>query len=308
VYSPAARKVQFRIAANNNAHLVVNGKKLMDWHIHPYYYELREDFALTREAELQTGWNEVLVKVSRFARGPFGFYLRMTDERGAYLDDLIVSPEKHLPAAAPSTTSYAWYRIPIPPSSPGVQLPIGLKPLGVYMNGRKLATAMDGLVRFPAPAQGSGSVLVLKLAASNLMRDMPQFELGTGTLELGSWAARGLPYYSGGAFYEKDFDLPRDYAGRKLTLDCGTVGVTAEVWVNGRSAGSRVWQPFSFDISDLVRSGRNQVRVLVTNTMANERGVENHADTLPKIDVNGLHGPVRIVAGPPVTGKERARR
>jgi hypothetical protein len=156
--------------------------------------------------------------------------------------------------------------------------------------------------------EGSNSILAIKLATSDVMHDMPRFELGTGTMELGSWADRGLPYYSGGAFYEKEFDLPANYAGRKLMLDCGDVGVTAEVWVNGRSAGSRVWQPFSFDISDLVRPGRNQVRVLVTNTMANERAVENHADTLPKIDRNGLHGPVRIIAGPPIAHAERARR
>jgi hypothetical protein len=308
VYSPAARKVQFRIAANNNAHLLVNGKKLLDWHIHPYYYELREDFALTREAELHAGWNEVLVKVSRFARGPFGFYLRLTDERGAYLDDLTVSPEKRMPSAAASTATFAWYRIPVPPSSTGVQLPQGLQPVDAYLNGRKLAAAVHGLVRFAGPAQGSGSVLALKVAAAAPIRDTPRFQLGTGTLELGSWTAAGLPYYSGGAFYEKDFDLPREYAGRRLTLDCGTVGVAAEVRVNGRSAGSRVWQPFSFDISGLVRPGRNHVSILVTNTMANERAVENHADTLPKIDINGLHGPVRIVAGRPVDGLERASR
>ncbi len=47
-----ARKVYLRVTANNNASPVVNGKKLLDWHLHPWYYEMREDFALTREAEL----------------------------------------------------------------------------------------------------------------------------------------------------------------------------------------------------------------------------------------------------------------
>lgn len=296
VYSPTVRKVQFRIAANNNAHLQVNGKLLLDWHIHPYYYELREDFALTREAELHAGWNEVLVKIARYARGPFGFYLRITDERGAYLDDLTVSPEKRLAEpAARAATAYSWYRIPVPPSATGVRLPEGLKRESAYLNDHKLPPATAGLIRFSGPVEGAGVELRLRVPAAEFMRDMPQFELGAASIELGSWISRGLPYYSGGASYEKDFDLPGDYAGRKLMLDCGTVGVAAEVWVNGKSAGARVWQPFTFDISSLVHPGRNHVRILVTNTMSNERAVENHAQLLPKIDVDGLHGPVRIV-------------
>jgi hypothetical protein len=309
VYSPAARNVQFRIAAYNNAHLIVNGKTLLDWNIQPFYYELREDFALTREAALHAGWNQVLVRISKSrGRRPFSFYCRMTDEQGAYPDDLIVSPEKRLPETTASTAPYAWYRIPVPPTATGVQFPAGLRPEGVYLNGHKLAAGTNGQVRFPAPAEGADAVLALKVPATGVMRDMPRFELGAGKLELGSWTERGLPYYSGGAFYEKEFDLPSDYSGRKLMLDCGAVGVAAEVWVNGKSAGSRVWRPFSFDISALVRTGRNQVRILVTNTMANERAVENHAGTLPKIDMNGLQGPVRIIAGPPMAGTERARR
>ncbi len=42
--------------------------------------------------------------------------------------------------------------------------------------------------------------------------------------------------------------------------------------------------------------------------MANERAIENHAGTLPKIDVNGLHGPVRILAGGQLGAPESARR
>jgi hypothetical protein len=70
----------------------------------------------------------------------------------------------------------------------------------------------------------------------------------------------------------------------------------------------RVWQPFSFDITGLARPGRNRVKILVTNTMANGRAIENHAGLLPKIDVNGLHGPVRVLAGDPLTAPESARR
>jgi len=290
VYAPAARKVQFRVAADNNAHLIVNGRKLLDWHIHPYYYELREDFALTREADLHAGWNEVLLKVSRFARGPFGFYVRVTGDDGADLPELIVSPEKES-RTPPLVPAFAWYRIQVPLSATAVQLPAGLKPDAVYYNGHKLA----GLA-LPAPAEGQDNVLALRVPAHQTLRDVVRFQLGSAKAEPGSWSKLGLPYYSGGAYYDREFDLPSQYFGLKLTLDCGLVGSAAEVWVNGKSAGARVWQPYEFDITSLVKAGRNRIRILVTNTLANERAVENHAALLPKIDMNGLMGPVRIVA------------
>ena len=79
-------------------------------------------------------------------------------------------------------------------------------------------------------------------------------------------------------------------------LDCGEVGVVAEVWVNGQPAGARVWLPFTFDITKLLKPGRNTVKILVTNTMENERAVENHAKELPRLRHSGLIGPVRLVA------------
>ena len=78
-------------------------------------------------------------------------------------------------------------------------------------------------------------------------------------------------------------------------LDCGDVGVVAQVLVNGQSAGVRVWLPFRFDIGKLVRPGKNTIRIVVTNAMDSERAVENHADKLDQIKLNGLLGPVRII-------------
>ena len=42
--------------------------------------------------------------------------------------------------------------------------------------------------------------------------------------------------------------------------------------------------------------------------MANERALENHASVLPTVDVDGLHGPVRIVAVPQTNVMETAHR
>jgi hypothetical protein len=164
LHSPAARAVQVRVAADNNAQLWVNGQNLLDWHIHPFYYEMRDEFALGRVAELRAGWNEILVKVTRCGRGRrYAFLLRVVD------------PEVQPPEA--------------------------------------------------------------------------RFEPSR---------------------YQTEFTLPPQYLGRRLTLDLGPVHTAAEVEVNGRPAGVRVWLPYTYDISKLVRPGVNRLSVLVTGTSSSK--------------------------------------
>lgn len=296
VYSPVPRKAYFRVTANNNAHLWVGGKKLLDWHLHPWYYEMREDFALTREADLEAGWNPVLLKVSRFQRGTFSFMLRITDADGNNIDDLAVSPERTRPT--PGTTYLTvWYRIPVPATSVAVRLPRFRKPFRAWYNGSPITVDPNGTARFPSPAQGAGNVLGIEMAANDEIRSTPVFTLGAAGIQLGSWLDTGLPYYSGSAAYETEIEIPAGYMGRKLTLDCGEVGVVAELRVNGEAAGTRVWLPFAFDITRFVKAGRNRIEIIVTNTMENERAVDNRAAKLPRLRHSGLIGPVRITAG-----------
>jgi hypothetical protein len=179
-------------------------------------------------------------------------------------------------------------------SSTAVRLP-GLKgPAELYFNGEALRLGSDGTARLPRAADGEKDVLALRTGADETLPDSPEFILGVATIEPGSWTTSGLPYYSGSAAYEREFDLPEPYAGKKLTLDCGRVGTAAEVWVNEKPAGVRVWLPYAFDISQLARPGVNRLKIIVTNTMENARAVENHARKLERIDVNGLLGPVTI--------------
>jgi hypothetical protein len=298
VYSPTARKVYLKVTANNNAHVWVNGKKLLDWHLHPWYYEMREDFALTREADLRAGWNQLLLKVSRFRRGTFGFMVRIADQKGDNIDDLVVSGDPTLrPAGATHMT--VWYRVPVPATSVAVDLPKFHKPVQVFYDGKRASMDAQGHVRFPAAAEGTGHVLAVMIAADDEIRSTPRFTLASAATQLGSWLDTGLPYYSGSASYETEIDIPANYIGRQLTLDCGEVGVVAEVKINGTAAGERVWMPYSLDITKLVKAGKNKVTILVTNTMENERAVLERAARLPRLHHSGLIGPVRVVAGGP---------
>jgi len=81
------------------------------------------------------------------------------------------------------------------------------------------------------------------------------------------WRAWGWDEFTGFVDYQTRFELPS--APRSVLLDLGRVEHMAQVWVNGRSAGQRLWAPFEYDISSLVQPGENTLRVRVGNLFCN---------------------------------------
>jgi hypothetical protein len=119
---------------------------------------------------------------------------------------------------------------------------------------------------------------------------------------LGSWTDK-WPQYSGTGWYEKEIAIEAGWLNpdRKLYLDLGDVRNIAQVRVNGRDAGIRLWRPYRLDITALLKSGTNRLEVGVTNTLANRYtqgrpGLQENPDS-------GLLGPVRLVAAKVLEGE-----
>lgn len=291
VYSPKARRVQVRTAAVANAKVWLNGRNLLDLHLHPHYYEMRDAFALGRTAELAAGWNQVLVKISKGAGTQWwGFMVRIAAEDGSAIGDLFFARQ---PNGKPSAQKeMVAYRLAVPPGAIRVKLP-GMGPASVaaYDGGHaEVCGSEEWCFRPPPPQRGS----TMTIETSDRLLDVAEFVVGPTDVAVGSWEGLGLEYYSGSATYERDVVIGPEYQGRRLVLDCGDVGSTAEVQVNGQPAGVRVWKPFAFDITHLVRPGENRIAIVVTNTMENARAVENHAAKLKRLK-SGLFGPVRLI-------------
>ena len=109
---------------------------------------------------------------------------------------------------------------------------------------------------------------------------------------LHSWTQNpSTRYYSGQAIYEKEFVLPASWitAGTVIHLDFGDatpmaprpnqafrallispVREAAEVYVNGRLAGSIWHPPYEVDVTKLLQPGPNHLRILVGNLAINE--------------------------------------
>ncbi len=69
-------------------------------------------------------------------------------------------------------------------------------------------------------------------------------------------------------WYERKFEVPADWKGRRIMLNFGAVDWMAEVYVDGRKAGEHTggFTPFSFDITDLLAKGRrHELKLKVTD-------------------------------------------
>jgi len=94
----------------------------------------------------------------------------------------------------------------------------------------------------------------------------------------GDWNTQDeqLFIYEGTVWFKKDFDYtPRD--GQRALLYFGAVNYEAIVYVNGKKAGRHVggFTPFCYDVTDVVKEGKNFVIVKVDN--------KRHADNVPTL-------------------------
>jgi hypothetical protein len=118
-----------------------------------------------------------------------------------------------------------------------------------------------------------------------------------------------IKYYSGTAVYQNHFDLS-ELTARSVFLNLGEVSVLATVRINGIDVGGVWLAPWTVDISDAVKTGKNSVEISVVNTWANrligdsrlpekERRtwtVINPFTPKSKLSSAGLLGPVTVQA------------
>ena len=88
------------------------------------------------------------------------------------------------------------------------------------------------------------------------------------------WSAHpkdSINYYSGTASYSKTIVLNEEETkkGTKIQLDLGQVYIVGEVLVNGQPVAVSWIPPFRVDITDYVKSGENQIEILLTNQWSN---------------------------------------
>lgn len=114
----------------------------------------------------------------------------------------------------------------------------------------------------------------------------------------GSWIAHDheLRYYDGLVWYQRLFDAQKK-PGQRAFLRFGAVNYTAHVYMNGQFVGRHEggFTPFAFEVTHLLRDGRNQVTV--------GADAQPTADTVPPPvtdweNYGGITRPVHLVLTP----------
>ncbi len=80
-----------------------------------------------------------------------------------------------------------------------------------------------------------------------------------------SWARQGHIFYSGSAVYRFEFTIPDDF--KHPILQLGRVHCRAELTINGKNLGCRIFPPFEFDLKGI--SGKCVAELRVENTLGN---------------------------------------
>jgi hypothetical protein len=120
----------------------------------------------------------------------------------------------------------------------------------------------------------------------------------------------GVKYFSGIATYSKEVQLPAQSSGNHLWIDLGEVNTLAEVWVNGKLAGTTWKPPYRVDISNVAVAGTNRIEIKAVSLWVNrligdaQPGVTNKVTLTTRafyradspLKPSGLLGPVQILS------------
>ena len=210
-----------------------------------------------------------------------------------------------------------WYRQVLPIGTKAVKTPSIDGEYQLFINGQEIEIS-DRINQVDVShliLQGK-NVLAVKVVAHDYSGGILEpivLVCGRGQVEPGSWTEQGLDWYSGRALYSKEVNIPEFYLGKdkKLKLELGDVRYCAEIWLNGKLVTYRPWPPYSVDITDFVKVGKNNITIVVANLKANQMHWDiydaaltnlrsrwvHHGSILREAERlrSGLIGPVKIV-------------
>jgi hypothetical protein len=200
----------------------------------------------------------------------------------------------------PDDSAAEWFRFLSAPGTTAIEIGArSVEPVQAWIDGTPMHDEGDGRYVAAGPS-ATAAVVALRLAPATGFRGgaaIPEpirvETSGDGVMALGDWSEVGiLNNYSGGVRYRTTVSATEEEAAAPATLDLGHVLATAEVTVNGASAGVRIAPPWRFPVTGLLRPGTNELEVVVYSTLA------NHYQTIPSPfrghPAAGLFGPVQL--------------
>lgn len=198
---------------------------------------------------------------------------------------------------------YAYWRMNIPIGAKSVTVPSHMIGKEIWLNGKAM-NLTDSIISLDSDARLISFVIDRK--KEKLVVAPFKFIVGTViNKDLESWYSYGIQQYSGFLDYETSISIDKVSPG--IYLDLGKVKYMAEVFVNGKSVGARMWPPFKFNISENLKPGKNTINIKIGNLIANEIWIKDDMGQLRewnwgwKADPDlsqysaGLFGPIKLI-------------
>jgi hypothetical protein len=124
-------------------------------------------------------------------------------------------------------------------------------------------------------------------AAKGFIIKAPQSKLTTG-----SWLTQGLPFYSWGMTYSKEFNVEKNEGTFEVSL-ADWKGTVAEVTVNGQPAGLVAFPPYHADVTGFIKQGTNKIDIKIIGSLKNLLG-PHHNNPAVGIAAPGMWRNVKI--------------
>ena len=152
------------------------------------------------------------------------------------------------------------------------------------------ATAEGDSVRFPLVlGPYEAKVVVVGPLPSGVAAPEPSLVSGNTLAELGgdwtldlngkqlttplkSWEDLGTPSFAGPATYRKQFTASAAPAGKRVFLEIADVHDYAKVKLNGKELEGHAWQPYRWEVTNVVKAGSNDLEVEVRATAGGRGG------------------------------------
>ncbi|MGI6571955.1 MAG: glycosyl hydrolase [Fermentimonas sp.] len=108
-------------------------------------------------------------------------------------------------------------------------------------------------------------------------------------ISLGDWREVVGDIFSGDVEYEVIFKCPVSVKNSAGILDLGDVRYACQVSLNGEQLGKKLWKPYEYNIKGKIKEGDNILKVIVTNSLANQYVYTNKLDKWPVKKLGPYH-------------------
>ncbi|MGN6267374.1 MAG: glycosyl hydrolase [Ginsengibacter sp.] len=198
--------------------------------------------------------------------------------------------------------NYLYWRTQIPVGTKSIVLPSGMTGMDILIDGEKRRITSSQI-----EVPGGAGLLSFFITAEKLktMLTTP-FKFCVGKKEdliLKSWYKYGLQQFTGYVDYETNINIKSIDAD--ISLDLGQAKYMAEVFVNDKSVGARLWPPYVFHLTKELKPGNNTIKIRVGGLVIGDFWIKEDLGKLrswgftenPDFDKcdAGLFGPVKLL-------------